>query len=36
VLLRARRAEPEAPALTAEERDRAASLLAGERGQDKA
>ena len=36
VLLRARRAEPEAPALTAEEHDRAASLLAGESGKDKA
>jgi cytochrome c-type biogenesis protein CcmH len=36
VLLRARRAEPEVPALTAEERDRAARLLAGEQGKDAA
>ena len=36
VLLRARRAEPEAPPLTAEEHARAARLLAGERGKDTA
>jgi len=36
MLLRGRRAEPEAPPLTAEERERAARLLAGERGKDAA
>jgi cytochrome c-type biogenesis protein CcmH len=36
VLLRARRAEPDAPPLTAEEHARAARLLAGERGKDTA
>jgi cytochrome c-type biogenesis protein CcmH len=34
VLVRARRAEPDVPPLTAEERDRAARLLAGDRGKD--
>ncbi|MET0682834.1 MAG: cytochrome c-type biogenesis protein [Casimicrobiaceae bacterium] len=33
-LVRARRAEPEAPPLTAEERDRAARLLTGDGGKD--
>jgi hypothetical protein len=32
--VRARRAEPEAPPLTAEERDRAARLLTGDGGKD--
>ena len=35
-LVRARRAEPDAPALTTEERERAARLLAGDGGKDRA